>query len=246
MIDRITFTHTEDAAIKATLKAPSPTVFEEYWNALAVNGGTIPFHAKYNITLACRESPDADEFRALLDEDWSLLPNEAADMLFAMAGHFGTTNDGASNGGEIVDLRALFGSVAHLPEEQREKAAERAAFHRDAMHKLGADDAIIESWRSRNPHISRLCVALPWGGYVVARVPSIGDRSHAGDVQRATASESGEAGHYAALCRFVYDCSLWSAPMSTAGMIEKYPGAGSKLGMMIRDLGGGYSATVGK
>lgn len=245
MIDRVTFTHTADPVINATFRPPSVAAFADYWNALVAECGEIPFLAKYNLTVACREEPDADALRALLDEDWSHLPSEAADVLFAMAGYFGTVDAGASKGGEIVDMRVLYGSVAHLPEEQHKAAVERAAFHRDAMIKLGATDEIINGWRSRNPHISRVCVALPWGGYIVARAPTISDRTQASNIQRAPASED-ESGAYAALCRYVYDCTLWCAPMTTSGLLEKYPGAGSKLGMLIRDLGGGYSAQVGK
>jgi hypothetical protein len=142
-------------------------------------------------------------------------------------------------------MRALFGFLDHVPVDQQKAAAQRALFHREAMNKLGATDDVIRSWQCRNPHIARVCVALPWGGYLVARSPTISDRTHASNVQRAPSSED-ESGAYAALCRFVYDCTLWCAPMSTAGMLEKYPGAGSRIGILIRDLGGGYSAQVGK
>lgn len=241
MLDKFTLVHTEDPSLRAEFKAPTRKHFEAYWNDVARDGdGVVPFAAKVNLCVACREEPDPATFRDLIDEEWSGLPEEASAVLFLMSGFVPIGDAVGPSRFEAVDARALLGRFDHLPDERREAAEERAAFHLAALEKLGAPLDMVRSWLAcKNPHISRLVVACPWGGYYVARAPRISDRIASQNVHRAPSSEE-ESGAYAALLRLLYDCALWSAPMSPAGIVERHPGAGARLGLMVRDLGGGY------
>lgn len=246
MFDKLTFKHTADASIVAAFRRPTPAEFGAYWNDLASGSGAATYTAKTNLVVACRIEPDADTFRALLDEDWSALPGDAADALLGMAGLFGLAPKAGDMRGEIVDMRALVGRLEHVADSDLAATTARAAFHADALAKLGADESTVRRWAAcANPHISRVCVALPMGGYYVGRVPKISDRVAAQNVQRAPVSDE-ESGAYAALVRLLIDCCEWCGPMSITSLIERWPGAAAKLGMLVRDLGGGYSAEIGK
>lgn len=240
MLDRFTIRHTEDPSLRAEFKTPDLKALEAYWNDIAREDGAVPFVAKVNLCVACRVEPDADTLRNMLDEDWSGLPDEAAPILFLMSGFVPVGEHVAPNRYEVVDSRAILGRVDHVPEDRRAAAVERAAIHLNALEKLGAPVEMVRSWLAcKNPHISRIIVACPWGGYYVARTPKIGDRVASQNVHRAPSSDE-ESGAYAALLRLLYDCTLWSAPMNVAGMVERHPGAGARLGIMVRDLGGGF------
>lgn len=246
MLDKILVTHSADDSIKATLARPSREAFAEYWDKLVEGKGKASYDANTNLVVACRVSPSPVEFASLLAEEWSTLPNDAANLLTACAGFFGLGDEvnEATNQGELVDLRALNGNVAHIKEGLQKEALERAERHRVAMLASGISEGQIALWFGvRNPHITRLCVALPWGGYVLGRAPSASDRAHASDVHNDT-SEGG--GPYEAKCSLVLSCALYPDGDRLAAMLRDRPGAAAKLGSMFEALGGGYRVELGK
>lgn len=237
-MNRFTFRHTEDPTIAYAHRRVKPAEFAEYWNGSVANGGRAGIVEQTNLCIAVRETPSADEFKALLDEEWSGLPADAAQFIAAEGGLFPLADNVSEDYGELVDVRALMDSFGHIPEDKRDEAIARSAKHIEALGKLGADPATIRSWNRKHPHLSRVVVALPRsiGGYYVGRIPRTVDRITAQAVQNAN-NASDESGPYAALCRFALDCCLWSAPMSVTGLIDEFPGVGARLGMIIRDIG---------
>lgn len=245
MIERITFAHELDPSIRATFRAPSRAVYAEFWGALNEAQGRFDYVACLNLTIACREQPEADELRIWIDEFWSGLPDEAAQHLYSMSGHFLTDIGGkptkvdATDGtGEIVDLRAMLGKVDHLPEAERRTAIEAADAHRRAIEALAGPELCAKAFSGPHPHMSRLCVALPWGGYYVGRMPTSGARMTASRILRAGASEN-EAGAYAAAVRLALDCAIYPEAPVLSALFDKHPGAATKLGALVNRMGGG-------
>jgi len=217
----------------------TPAQFAEYWNGAVARGGQAGITEKTNLCIAARETPSADEFKALLDEEWAVMPNDAAPFIASEGGLFPTAEDVDDDYGEIVDIRALLNSFGHVPEEKRAVLIERSAKHLEALAKLGADLGVIRSWStSKHPHLSRAVIALPHsiGGYFVGRIPRHNDRILAQSIQDAPSSNE-ESGAYAALCRLMLDCCVWSAPMNPIGIMEQWPGAAARIGMIVGDIG---------
>ena len=246
MLDTFRVTHTADESITATLTRPSRAAFAEWWDAYVAAKGKPTYDANLNLLIACRVAPSPGEFAALLAEEWSTLPNDTANLLSASAGLFGTgeaPNERTSTG-EIVDLRALAGNVSHIKEPAQKEALARAEHHRAAMLAAGITEGQLALWFGvRNPHITRLCVALPWGGYFAARAPSAAERAHASDVHNGGAED---AGPFEAKAVIVASCALWPGKEQLAAMLSERPGAAVKLGAMVEALGGGYRVELGK
>lgn len=246
MLEQIEITHSADNAIKAVFGRPSRAAFAEWWDAVVAARGRPSYTANSNLAIACRVSPSPTELASLLTEEWSALPNDVCDVLTAMSGFFGIADapSESSNKAEIVDLRALNGNVAHISPDEQKAALAKAEAHRSAMLALGISEGQLATWlHVRNPHITRLCVALPWGGYHIARAPSASDRAHASDVHNASGEGSGP---FEAKVALVLACSLWPNGERVAAGIDARPGAAAKLGAMIEALGGGYQVALKK
>jgi hypothetical protein len=252
MIDRISFAHDLDPSIRATFRAPSRDAYAAFWDELCKTNGVPDHVALLNLTIACREEPDAIEFRTWLDEFWSGLPDTAGWMLYSMAGHFKvdvngvpTRVDAKDVTGEMVDLRAALGDVNHIPEAERPAAATRAADHLLALDKFAGADVVRALMNAKRTWMTRVLVALPWGGYYVGRMPTSGDRMTASRIRRATA-DAAESGAYAAAVWLALDCAIWPDATVLSALFDRYPGAATKLGAIVNDIGGGAAAVESK
>lgn len=246
MQETITVTHSDDPAIIATFRRPTKAQYAEYWNALVAADGRHTYTARSNLAISCRDTPDAAMLRELFDGEWSALPEAIGLALFAMAGHFSDGAEIGRNQGERVDVRALMGRLDHLPTEQHAAASARAGVHMAGLLAAGATSAQISQWFGvARPHLTRACIALPWGGYYVGRVPTSGERANASRIHNQEPDDD-VVGPYAAKVAMAVGCALFPSPELVAAMIEKYPGAGSKLGAVVEALGGGASVALGK
>lgn len=245
MQHEITFEHAIDPSIKATFRRPTRDEFGEYWNAMVKHNGVRTYSADHALTLACRVSPSAEELRDLVDAEWSGLPPVAGLSLFLLAGYCAAGDVPSKATAERVDLRAVAGDIAHIDDADKANAVKRAEHHRAKMLEAGITESQIAQWGAmRNVSLVRVCLALPWGGYYVGRVPTPGERASASRTHNRSTVD--DAGPYAAKCEIAVGCAVFPAQSLVDHMITTYPGAGAAIGAEVESLGGGFKAAMAK